>query len=171
MKNYTDIKHKSIFITMGTLLYFFPIGIITHNIWTSIYGNNYEICYTWEKIVNIDAISNIYAFLIFCTLSFFAWGFQKYVYPAIIIGFMNNKNMADRKLNDLMQELSTESNLNKMSNILRHKPLLYPTIIILWLISINSLVFYLIAFFIFIVTIIFSKKYFKIMGYNLYETD
>jgi len=89
MKEYLDITRKPIFVTMKTILFFSPILLITNKIYIWKYG---DYVFNFSKInENLDINHCIFSVLIFCVISFVAYGIERYIFPEIILSSKNIK--------------------------------------------------------------------------------
>jgi hypothetical protein len=155
MKEYLDIKRNPIFVTMKTLLFFVPIGMITNNIYISLYGD-YVITL---KLVDLNISHAIVAFVVFCIISFISYYIETELLPMILISIDEKLNIESNsflktiKSHDLIfEKLMGQSFLRKYKESENKYSLrvnlysfymFFPIMIILWLIAFNTIICYL----------------------------
>lgn len=173
MKEYTDISKNSIFVTMKTVLFFLPIGIITNNIYIWKYGL-YSFSWNIEEILN-NLFTNrpLFAFLVFCIISIVAYTIETFIFPDILIFSKSNEktdyerskkwfakfSIAKYNVNIFDLLVNTEKYKDKPVILILIKELMtIPTILILWLIAFNTIISYISAVIIIILVYILFKN-------------
>jgi hypothetical protein len=149
MKEYLNIKRKPIFVTMKTLLFFVPVGIITNNIYVHLYGH--YTCH-FDKYSFLNG-HYIIAFLIFSIISGIAYLVEKYIIPEFIL-FSKKIETSEKSNNWTDKYLKNKFGFNvydKVKELYPNQPLKYelirelmfwPIVFILWLICMNNILAY-----------------------------
>ena len=172
---------KPLYITMRTLLFFIPIGIITNDIYVYKFGT-YDFSI---KIADIASNFNLYNF-IFCIVAFSLLAFivlfiETYLIPELIYSTKKlniDFNKYDSKIN---RNLLTRFGYNPYLKIkeldnndifirysLIKESMYLPMTLILWFVCINNAIGYIIASIIFLLTFFYGKVIIEIFRhYNL----
>ncbi len=163
MKEYLDLKRKPFFVTMKTILFFAPIGIITNNIYLCLYGDYHFTL----KLADVHVNQAIVSFLVFSAISFSAFWIERELLPAILI-LMDKRFDVESKsfirsqkiLIPFFEKLYSTNPFVRIESIGNKKlfkfrvcsDLMYfPIMLILWLVAVNSFFTYIIIPFILII--------------------
>jgi hypothetical protein len=174
MKEYLNIKRNPIFTTMKTLLFFLPIGIITNNIYVSLYGD-YSITF---KLVDLNISHAIVSFVFFCIISIVSYRIEREILPSLLISIdkrLNTDSKHFKESNKVLDKVFLKLyGLNPFERIkgLENKNLFkyklcadlmyYPITGTLWLIAFSSIFSYI------LILCIAVLSYYIVAGVNSY---
>lgn len=158
-ENLQALNRNLLLKAMKTIFFIIPIGIITNNIFQSIFGN-YSICPNlkyFSDYFNIICRNTIFSIIIFSSIFYFSYFLEKDLFPNIFL-FINKRinNLPEpRKRKIILHKIFkkifgfnpflylTEDNIKREA----YKQLMYiPIMLSLWLIAINTILSYCMLF-------------------------
>lgn len=179
MKNYLNLKRKSILISMKTLIYFLPIGQITSNLYVFFYGKYY---FQFNKDYILDNLSLTKVFFtigMFCALSLIAIGIEKFLLPEIILlmktkkpgraGLVYGKKYSIRRSGIDSLEVASKKYPNEGLKLKMLKDFMYtPVLLVFCLVAFNSIWSYMAIIPVFYLTLEYGRKFTSLLShYNV----
>ena len=174
MKEYLNIRRNPIFVTMKTLLFFLPIGIITNRICEIYLG---ELRFSLDSILGHETVIVV---SVFCALSLLIHFIESVILPMVLV-FIDSKTKIDKSFkrsivstdkiliflkgrNPYKEITKLENKQLFRANIAQEITYLC-SILILWLIVENTFLSYVSIIFVFILTFYLYKVFNSFFSY------
>ena len=167
MKDYLNITKNPIYVTMKTILFLIPIGIITKTIYVARYGE-YVFLLNKESISdNFNIEQSLFTIITYIVLFMLFFKIETYLLPECI--FMSKKIKSHVNKNNLDIIFKRRYGFNPFLTFKKEFPdefirydivvesMSWPMLLIMFLTCANSLIMYLLAIMVFILTIYFGR--------------